>query len=75
MKWMLVAVVYGLGPIQTNLVYDQIEDCAQAMYVTRAEWAKVLSAGAKITGAGVTDAAVAQVPQVTCIPYRTPNSK
>ncbi len=30
MKWMLVAVVFGVGPVKTDLVYSSVSECLLA---------------------------------------------
>jgi len=44
MKWILVVVVFGLGPVQTNLVYDDLESCLRAEEVVRGQWLKHMNA-------------------------------
>ncbi len=53
MKWMLVVVVFGLGPVKTNLMYDSLTACLQADYNMRRQWTDMLNAAAKPHG-GIT---------------------
>jgi hypothetical protein len=36
MKWLLVAVVLGIAPVKTELIYDTIDECLKAESAMRA---------------------------------------
>lgn len=37
MKWMMIIVVMGTGPVKTELTYDSLQDCLNAEDKTRQE--------------------------------------
>jgi hypothetical protein len=39
MKWMLVIMVFGLAPVKTELLYNDLGDCLLAEQKMRAEYA------------------------------------
>lgn len=43
MKWMLVVMLFGATPIETGLMYDNLEACYRAEDIIRAENAHVFN--------------------------------
>jgi hypothetical protein len=41
MKWMLLVFVFGATPIQTNLIFDSLDDCLKAEESMRNDYARV----------------------------------
>ncbi len=41
MKWLLVVMVFGTTPIETDLVYDTLDQCLKAEELMRGEYARV----------------------------------
>ena len=46
MKWMLFVLVFGTHPVETNLIYDNLDACLNAEETMRREYAKSYSKGA-----------------------------
>jgi hypothetical protein len=65
MKWMLVAIVLGLAPVKTDLVYDTLEHCMLAQGMVRNTW--------KLYVAGIAEESRRErekyAPETVCIPY------
>jgi hypothetical protein len=43
MKWMLFVLVFGTHPVETNLVYDNLDACLKAEETMRKEYAQAYS--------------------------------
>lgn len=77
MKWMLVVIVYGLAPVKTELLFDNLSACLKAETAMRAEWARAMNDAAgprTIAQFHQTDPAGAafiskQTTHGTCIPH------
>jgi len=52
MKWMLFVLVFGTHPVETNLVYDNLDACLKAEQSMRMEYAQAYSKGSWATDAG-----------------------
>jgi len=64
MKWMLVVVVFGLAPVKTDLVYDNLAECLAAERAVSAMWATAVVAEATHQ-----HDLTKMVTPGTCIPY------
>jgi hypothetical protein len=71
MKWMLVVIVFGLGPVKTDLLYNSLEECLGAEASVRAEWTRLYNAAPKERREDPTSAAFMrkQMTSGTCIPH------
>ena len=45
MKWMLFVLVFGAHPVETNLIYDNLDACLKAEQTMRNEYARAYSEG------------------------------
>jgi hypothetical protein len=45
MKWMLFVLVFGSHPVETNLIYDNLDSCLKAEQTMRQEYARAYSEG------------------------------
>jgi hypothetical protein len=45
MKWMLFVLVFGTHPVETDLIYDNIDACLKAEETMRKEYAQAYSKG------------------------------
>ena len=45
MKWMLVVLVFGSHPVETNLFFDSIDACLKAEETMRKEYARAYKPG------------------------------
>jgi hypothetical protein len=43
MKWMLVVMVFGITPVKTNLLFNNINDCLDAEDAMRAEYTRTFN--------------------------------
>ena len=74
MKWMLFVLVFGSHPVETNLLFDNIDACLKAEETMRTEYARAYSQGT--WGAAVGEAndpsvvsRFGQRTTATCIPH------
>ena len=74
MKWMLFVLVFGSHPVETNLLFDNLDSCLKAEETMRKEYARAYSQstwGADI--AQLNDPSVVsrygQRTTATCIPH------
>ena len=54
MKWMLFVLVFGTHPVETNLLFDNLDACLKAEENMRKEYARAYSQGT--WGAGIGEA-------------------
>jgi hypothetical protein len=40
MKWTLIVVVFGTMPVETNLIFNSLDDCLKAEEAMRAEYVR-----------------------------------
>jgi predicted urease superfamily metal-dependent hydrolase len=52
MKWMLFVLVFGSHPVETNLLYDNLDACLKAEETMRKEYARAYSQGTWGTAVG-----------------------
>jgi hypothetical protein len=45
MKWMLLVLIFGTIPVETGLLFDNIEDCLKAEETMRAEYTRSTTTG------------------------------
>jgi hypothetical protein len=45
MKWMLFVLVFGNHPVETNLIFDNLDACLKAEDTMRREYARAYSKG------------------------------
>jgi hypothetical protein len=45
MKWMLFVLVFGSHPVETNLLFDNLDACLRAEETMRTEYARAYSQG------------------------------
>ena len=74
MKWMLFVLVFGSHPVETNLLFDNLDACLKAEETMRTEYARAYSQGTWGTTVGESnDPSVAsrfgQTTTATCIPH------
>jgi hypothetical protein len=76
MKWMLFVLVFGSHPVETNLLFDNLDACLKAEETMRKEYARAYSQGTWEGGESVgatSDPSVAsrygQKTIATCIPH------
>ena len=74
MKWMLFVLVFGTHPVETNLVFDNLDACLKAEENMRKEYARAYSQGT--WGAGIGEAndpsvvsRFGQRTTATCVPH------
>ena len=76
MKWMLFVLVFGSHPVETNLLFDNLDSCLKAEETMRKEYARAYSQGTwegGESGGATSDPSVAsrygQKTLATCIPH------
>ena len=52
MKWMLFVLVFGSHPVETDLLFDNLDACLKAEETMRTEYARAYSQGTRGTTVG-----------------------